>query len=51
MGALIPARGVCLLTLSLSEAGPGRVGRQLSFTDSTMPYLPYPKKVFAPGTL
>ena len=28
----MPARSVCLVTLSLSEAGPGRFGRQLSFT-------------------
>ena len=27
------ARSVCLVTLSLSEAGPGRFGRQVSVTD------------------
>ena len=36
----MPARGVCLVTLSLSEAGPGRFGRQVSVTDiyHTVPY-------------
>ena len=29
----MPARSVCLLTLSLSEAGPGRFGGQVSVTD------------------
>ena len=35
----MPARSVCLVTLSLSEAGPGRFGRQVSVTDiyHTMP--------------
>ena len=35
----MPARSVCLVTLSLSEAGPGRFGRQASVTDiyHTMP--------------
>ena len=39
-GARMPARSVCLVTLSLSEAGPGRFGRQVSVTDiyHTMPY-------------
>ena len=40
----MPARSVCLVTLSLSEAGPGRFGRQVSVTDiyHTIPYqLPY----------
>ena len=32
-GARMPARSVCLVTLSLSEAGPGRFGRQASVTD------------------
>ena len=32
-GARMPARSVCLVTLSLSEAGPGRFGRQVSVTD------------------
>ena len=38
----MPARSVCLVTLSLSEAGPGRFGRQQSSTDiyHTIPYLP-----------
>ena len=31
--ARVPARSVCLVTLSLSEAGPGRFGRQASVTD------------------
>ena len=36
----MPARSVCLVTLSLSEAGPGRFGRPMSVTDiyRTMPY-------------
>ena len=36
----MPARSVCLVTLSLSEAGPGRLGRQVSVTDiyDTIPY-------------
>ena len=29
----MPARSVCLMTLSLSEAGPGSFGRQVSVTD------------------
>ena len=29
----MPARSVCLVTLSLSEAGPGRFGGQASVTD------------------
>ena len=43
----MPARSVCLVTLSLSEAGPGRFGRQVSVTDiyHTIPYhahaIPY----------
>ena len=39
-GARMPARSVCLVTLSLSEAGPGRFGRQVSVTDihHTIPY-------------
>ena len=38
----MPARSVCLVTLSLSEAGPGRFGRQVSVTDiyHTIPYHP-----------
>ena len=38
----MPARSVCLVTLSLSEAGPGRFGGQVSVTDIyyTMPYMP-----------
>ena len=36
----MPARSVCLVTLSLSEAGPGRFGGQVSVTDiyHAMPY-------------
>ena len=36
----MPARSVCLVTLSLSEAGPGRFGRHVSVTDiyHTIPY-------------
>ena len=36
----MPARSVRLVTLSLSEAGPGRFGRQASVTDiyHAMPY-------------
>ena len=41
----MPARSVCLVTLSLSEAGPGRFGRQVSVIDiyHTIPYhtIPY----------
>ena len=41
----MPARSACLVTLSLSEAGPGRFGRQVSVTDvyHTIPYhtIPY----------
>ena len=42
-GARMPARSVCLVTLSLSEAGPGRFGRQVSVTDiyHTIPYQPH----------
>ena len=37
----MPARSVCLVTLSLSEAGPGRFGCQVSVTDiyHTMPCM------------
>ena len=37
----MPARSVCLVTLSLSEAGPGRFGRQVSVTDiyHAIPYI------------
>ena len=42
--ARMPARSVCLVTLSLSEAGPGRFGGQVSVTDiyhaTTMPHQP-----------
>ena len=40
-GARMPARSVCLVTLSLSEAGPGRFGRQASVTDiyHAMPWV------------
>ena len=36
----MPARSVCLVALSLSEAGPGRFGRQVSVIDiyHTIPY-------------
>ena len=39
-GARMPARSVYLVTLSLSEAGPGRFGGQISVTDiyHTIPY-------------
>ena len=47
----MPARSVCLVTVSLSEAGPGRFGGQVSVTNiyHIMPY----HAVFAPmsGTL
>ena len=38
----MPARSVCLVTLSLSEAGPGRFGGQVSVTDiyHAIPYHP-----------
>ena len=46
----MPARSVCLVTLSLFEAGPGRFGRQVSVTDiyHTIPYHPRgePSKLF-----
>ena len=37
----MPARSVCLVTLSLSEAGPGRFGGQVSVIDiyHTIPYM------------
>ena len=35
----MPARSVCLVTLSLSEAGPGRFGGQVSVTD--IYHMPY----------
>ena len=40
----MPARSVCLVTLSLSEAGPGRFGFQVSVTDiyHAMPYHTIP---------
>ena len=34
----MPTRRVCLVTLSLSEAGPGRFGRQHPSQTSTIPY-------------
>ena len=37
----MPARSVCLVTLSLSEAGPGRFGRQVSVTDIYHAIPPY----------
>ena len=41
----MPARSVCLVALSLSEAGPGRFGGQVSVIDiyHTIPYhtMPY----------
>ena len=43
----MPARSVCLVTLSLSEAGPGRFGGQVSVTGiyHTIPYhtIPCPR--------
>ena len=41
----MPARSVCLATLSLSEAGAGRFGRQSSVTDiyHTIPYRSHNK--------
>ena len=41
-GARMPARSVCLVTLSLSEAGPGRFGCQVSVTDVHLPYHTIP---------
>ena len=37
----MPARSVCLVALSLSEAGPGRFGGQVSVIDiyHTIPYI------------
>ena len=37
----MPARSVCLVTLSLSEAGPGRFGGQVSVTDIYHTIPPY----------
>ena len=44
----MPARSVCLVTLSLSEAGPGRFGCQVSVTDiyHTRPYHTIPCHAF-----
>ena len=43
----MPARSVCLVTLSLSEAGPGRFGRQVSVTGiyHTIPYQMSPASI------
>jgi len=48
----MPARSVCLVTLSLSEAGPGRFGRQVSVTDiyHTMGVLPSTQPVATLGS-
>ena len=49
----MPARSVCLVTLSLSEAGPGRFGGQVSVTDivsniyHTIPYHTIPYSIVA----
>ena len=37
----MPARSVCLVALSLSEAGPGRFGRQVSIIDIYHTTIPY----------
>ena len=44
----MPARSVCLVTLSLSEAGPGRFGRQVSVTDiyHAIPYHTIGSKLY-----
>ena len=43
----MPARSVCLVALSLSEAGPGRFGGQVSVMDiyHTIPYQSPPSRV------
>ena len=43
----MPARSVCLVALSLSEAGPGRFGRQVSVTDiyHTIPWVCYRRRI------
>ena len=43
----MPARSVCLVALSLSEAGPGRFGRQVSVIDiyHTIPHHTTPYHV------
>ena len=48
----MPGRSVCLVTLSLSEAGPGRFGGHLSFTDlcHTMGVLPSTQPVATRGS-
>ena len=43
----MPARSVCLVTLSLSEAGPGRFGSQVSVTDIYHTIPPYMAEVRA----
>ena len=45
----MPARSVCLVTLSLSEAGPGRFGRQVSVTDIYHTIPPY--HIYLPSVL
>ena len=37
----MPTRSVCLVALSLSEAGPGRFGRQVSVIDIYHTIPPY----------
>ena len=41
----MPARSVCIVTLSLFKYGPGRLGGQQSFTDfyHTIPYHTIPR--------
>ena len=48
----MPARSVCLVTLSLSEAGPGRFGGQVSVTGiyHTMGELPSTQPVATLGS-
>ena len=48
----MPARSVCLVTLSLSEAGPGRFGGQVSVSDiyHTMGVLPSTQPVATLGS-
>ena len=46
----MPARSVCLVTLSLSEAGPGRLGGQVSVTDIYHTIPPYRCTTHQKGT-
>ena len=40
----MPARSICLVTLSLSEAGPGRFGGRHPSQTSTIPWVCYRRR-------